>query len=203
MKKQSVRFYTAATAAAFLLAIFSTPLSAQVVVNPKVGANFSGVESQLGDITAEARVGWNAGVDFRIGEKALFFQPGLHFYNFTARLVDQVERPDDISFREETTIQSLKAPVNIGLRLTGDNGLLGIHVKGGVMPSYIVGVKEEAGYGFDKSDLNTFTWGANVGVGVDVLFLTIDANYEIGLDDFFAQAAGANNMLTVSMGLKF
>ncbi len=182
---------------------FSLPAMAQMQLNPKVGVNFSGVEAELQDITAEARVGWNAGVDLRIGDRALFLQPGLHYYNFTARLIEGVEHPDDVAFSEETTIQSLKAPLNIGLRLTGDNGLIGIQARGGVTPTYILGVDEKNGIDFDRGDLNDFTWGANVGVGMNFLFLTADLTYEIGLDDFFANAEGGNNVLTLSVGLKF
>lgn len=182
---------------------FTLPAMAQMQLNPKVGVNFSGVEAELQDITAEARVGWNAGVDLRIGDRALFLQPGLHYYNFTARLIEGVAHPDDVAFSEETTIQSLKAPLNIGLRLTGDNGLIGIQARGGVTPTYILGVDEKNGIDFDRSDLNDFTWGANVGVGMNFLFLTADLNYEIGLDDFFANAEGGNNILTLSAGLKF
>ena len=184
-------------------ALFTLPAMAQVKVNPKVGVNFSGIESELNDITAEARVGWNAGVDFRMGDGLFFLQPGAHYYNYTARLLQNVERPEDVAFEEETTIQSIKAPVNLGLRITGDNGLLGIHIKGGVTPTYILGVDEREGFAFSKEQLNNFTWGANAGVGVDFLFLTVDANYEMGLNDFFANAEGANNVLTLSVGLKF
>lgn len=198
MKSSAKILFIAAAAA-----LFSFTASAQTQINPKVGVNYSGVEAQLQDITAEARVGWNAGVDLRIGDKALYLQPGLHYYNFTARLVEGVEHPDDVSFAEETTIQSLKAPLNIGLRLTGDNGLIGIQARGGMTPTYILGVDEKNGIDFDKADLNSFTWGANVGVGINFLFLTADLNYEMGLDDFFANAEGGNNILSLSVGIKF
>jgi hypothetical protein len=109
----------------------------------------------------------------------------------------------EVNFREETTIQSLKVPVNIGLRLTGDNGLLGLYAKGGIAPTYVLGVKETDNFDFKVDDLNRFTWGANVGVGVDILFLTADLTYEKGLTDFFDGVEGKNNVLTLSVGLKF
>ena len=189
--------------ALFAIGIFSSTAMAQVKVNPKVGVNFSGVDAQLQDITADARVGWNAGVDLRIGNGFLFLNPGAHFYSYTARLIKDVESPGDVSFEDETTIQNIKLPVNLGLRLTGDNGLIGLHVKGGIVPTMVTGVQEKQDFFFDKDDLNTFTLGANIGAGIDFLVFTLDANYEIGLNDFFADATGRNNMLTVSMGLKF
>ncbi|HMQ46674.1 MAG TPA: porin family protein [Saprospiraceae bacterium] len=197
--KQSAKFFSLVIA----LALFTVPAMAQVKVLPKVGLNFSGVDAKLQDLRAEARVGWNAGLDFRIGDGVLFLNPGLHYYSYTARLIQDVSDNNPVKFQEETTIQNMKLPVNLGIHITGDDGLLGLHIKGGIVPTYVIGVDEKAGFSFDKNDLNTFTLGANVGAGVDILFLTVDANYEIGLNNFFADAEGKNNMFTLSVGLKF
>jgi len=187
----------------FTLLLVTVSLTAQVRINPKVGVNVSGVDAKLGDIDAEARVGWNAGVDFRVGESIVYVQPGLHYYNYTARLLKDVDNPNDVAFKEETTIQNLKLPVNLGLHLTGDSGILQIHARGGIVPTYVLGVKEKPSFEFDKDSLKDWTFGANVGLGVDLLFLTVDLNYEIGLTDYFENAEGKNNMLTVSAGIKF
>lgn len=187
----------------FACALFTLPALAQVKVNPKVGVNFSALDVKLQDITADARVGWNAGLDFRMGDGIFYFMPGAHYYSYTARLVKEVQAPDDLKLRDETTIQNLKVPINLGIRITGDNGLLGIHLHGGVVPSMVLGVTERTDFAFDRGRLNTFTWGANMGVGIDLLFLTLDASYEIGMSDFFKNAEGRNNMLTISAGVKF
>ncbi len=187
----------------FALMFFTANLSAQVHINPKVGVNVSAVDAKLQDITAEARVGWNAGLDLRFGEGAFYFNPGVHYFNYTARLIKDVDDPDDVEFKDETSIQNLKVPVNIGLRLTGDGGFLQLHAKGGVTPTYVLGVKEKTDFAFDKNSLKDWTFGANVGLGVDILFLTVDLNYEIGLSDYFESAEGKNNMLTLSAGIKF
>lgn len=177
--------------------------SAQVRVSPQVGVNFSAIDANLQDIRAESRVGWNAGLDLRVGEKVVYFNPGLHYYSNTARLIKGVESPDDVNFEEETTIQSVKMPLNLGLRLTGDNGLLGLRLRGGVTPSYVVNVTEKQDFAFSKDDLNAFTWGANVGAGLDVLFFTLDVTYEIGMTDYFKDVEGRNNILSLNLGLKF
>jgi hypothetical protein len=181
----------------------SAQITAQVVINPKVGFNASAIDANFKDITAEARFGWNAGVDLRVGEGIFFFKPGLHYYNFTANLFKDVNAPGDIPLKDETTIQSLKLPVNAGLRITGEGGLIGVNVHGGVMPSYILGVRERSLVPFLREDLKDFTLGANLGLGIDILLFTVEANYEIGLTPFFESANGKNNMLTVTAGVKF
>lgn len=182
---------------------FVAPLQTQVKINPKVGVNISALDAKIQDITAEARAGWNVGVDVRAGRGLVFFNPGVHYYSFTARLIPDIDDTEQFKPSEETMIQSVRVPVNLGINVTGQGGLLGIHVKGGVTPSYVIGVKERPNYNFDVETLNRFTMGANVGVGVDILFFTVDANYEIGLNEFFKDAAGKNNMLSLSVGVKF
>lgn len=191
--------------AALALLFMITPSFAQVTVNPKVGLNVSALDAKLQDLDAEVRAGWNAGLDLRIGEGFFFLNPGVHYYSYTARLLkeNEIDNPEDIKLKDETTIQSVRLPLNVGFRLTGDNGLLGIHAKGGITPSYVLGVNEKENFDFNVKDLNRFNYGANLGVGIDIAFLTVDVTYEIGLKDYFQSAEGRNNMLTASVGIKF
>lgn len=196
--KQSMKFI-------FGLAVLliSFQASAQVKLNPKFGVNASALDTKIQDIRAEARVGWNAGLDLRIGEGFLFFQPGAHYYAFTADLVKDVDINDGLDISEQTSIRSVKLPINIGMNLTGDGGLLGLQAIGGISPTFVTSVNEKSSIDFTKDDLTSLTWGANVGLGLDVLFMTVNANYEIGLTDFFADATGRNNVFTLSLGVKF
>ncbi len=168
----------------------------EVKVNPKFGVNISGIEAEIDDIRTEARAGWNAGIDFRIG-KGAYIAPGIHYYSYSAGLKSRIEDVDDFRLEDETTIQSLKLPVNLGLKI------LGLRAQGGIVPTYVTHVRERDGFDFDIDQLNRLTWGANVGVGIDLLFLTLDANYEIGLSDYFKNVEGRNNLLTLSAGIKF
>ncbi|HMO37854.1 MAG TPA: outer membrane beta-barrel protein [Saprospiraceae bacterium] len=187
----------------FFALAMTTGMLAQVRVNPKVGVNVSAVDAKLMDINAEARAGWNAGVDFRLGKGLVFLNPGIHYYTYTARLLQDLNTPDEVQLKDETQIQNLRLPVNLGFYLTGTDGLLRVFAKGGVTPAYLLGVREKESFAFNRDSLKDWTFGANVGLGVDLLFLTVDLNYEIGLTDFFADAAGRNNMLTLSAGIKF
>lgn len=195
--KTSMKTITRIITVLTLALVFVTAAQAQVRVNPKVGVNLSALEAKLQDFDAETRAGWNAGVDFRVGKGLFYVSPGAHYYSFTARLIDHELNPDNVQFEEETTIQSLRIPLNVGVNI------LGLRAQGGLTGAYVLGVTEKNGFAFDASDLNRFTYGANVGVGIDLLFLTADLNYEIGLRDFFKEAAGENNILTLSVGLKF
>lgn len=173
------------------------------VINPKVGVNLSAVDGNLNDLQASAKVGWNAGVDFRAGGKKLFIIPGLHFYNYTARLFNDISTDTQVKFKDETTIQAIKAPVNLGFDLTGKKQLLNLYLKGGVTPTMVLAVNEKPGIPFSKDDLKTFSWAANAGLGMDIAFLTVDLNYEIGMSNYFANTSGRNNILSLSAGIRF
>ena len=189
--KQSIKFFC--TVAAFLGIL---QMQAQVKVNPKVGVHTAAIEADLGDMDTDVRAGWNAGLDFRVGRN-VYFSPGIHFYSTKADLTSTIDDRDDFRFRNETQIQSLKAPLNVGIKL------LGLRAYGGVTPTYILGTNDVPDFTFDTDNLNRLTWGGNLGVGLDLLFLTVDATYEIGLTDYFKEAEGSNNVFSLSVGLKF
>jgi hypothetical protein len=188
-----------------MLLLMGRQTQAQVKLNPQIGVNMSGLDAKIGDLRTEARAGWNAGLDFRIGEGFIYLNPGAHYYSNTARLLNEseFEDPNIDMWRDETKIQSIKTPLNIGLNLTGNSKALGIRAEGGIVPTYVTGVKETDTYSLDIADLNRLTWGYNVGVGVDILFLTADLSYEIGQANFFKDVEGKNNMLTLNLGIRF
>jgi len=178
-------------------------LQAQVDFNPKIGVNASGLDAKIKDFRSEARAGWNAGFDLRVGNEMIFFQPGVHIYNINAELSQNPDL-DDVSFlKDETTIQLVKFPIDLGIRLTGGNGLINIYAVGGITPTLLAGVKESSNIQLREDDINDFNLGANFGAGVDIFFLTFDVRYEIGLKDFYVDAPGRNNIISASVGLRF
>jgi len=188
----------------FSLLLFTVlSLRAQVTFNPKIGVNASGLDARIDDFRSEARTGWNAGFDLRIGERMVFFQPGVHIYNMNAQL-SQEPGLDDVNFlQDQTTIQLVKFPVNMGIRLTGTNGLLNIYALAGVTPTLLAGVRESSSFSLTEDDINDFTYGANIGAGVDLFFLSLDVRYEVGLNDFYSNSPGRNNILTANVGIRF
>lgn len=175
----------------------------QIVLNPKAGVNFSGLEEELEEYDAQARVGFNFGLDARMpGENAVYFNPGIHFYRYTARLIQEPSQGAEL--REESSISALKVPLRVGYRLTGEGGLVGLHLRGGVVPTFILGANETRSLDFDVDDLKSFTLGADIGMCVEIFnLITADFNYELGLTDYLEEGGDGNNVLTLSFGLKF
>ena len=184
--------------------VFACSAFSQLVLNPKAGMNISGIEATLEDFEAEGRVGFNIGLDIRVpGEESFYFNPGLHYYSYTARVIKDPGGGQE-KLKDESRVHALKIPARLGVRLTGEGGLIGLHARGGVVGTLVTGVKEAEGFEFSKDALNPFTLGADLGVCIEIItLLTVDLNFELGLTDYFEDVEGANNVFTISGGLKF
>jgi hypothetical protein len=188
----------------FFLFLCSIPAWSQVKVNPKIGVNASNLDTDIRDIRTEARIGWNVGMDFRIGRGMFSFMPGLHYYSFTASTTPNIGTGTNFDVRPETTIQNVKLPINFGLRLTGEGGLMSIYLKGGGVANMFAGIREgSTPTPLVADDFSKVNFAGNAGIGVDILIFTIEAIYEMGLTPFFETGTAKNNMLTVSAGFRF
>ena len=102
-----------------MILLISWQAKAQLKVNPQIGVNVSALDAKIGDLKTEAKAGWNAGVDFRLGEGFIYLSPGAHYYRNTARLLRDLDNPDIDMWKGETTIQSIKTPINLGFKKLG------------------------------------------------------------------------------------
>lgn len=173
-----------------------------IKIIPKVGFNVSKFDANWDDYNEfedRAKVGWQAGVDARFG-RFLYVSPGVHYSSFTMRAVsrDEIEG-GTFKIGDETTIQSLKFPVNAGVKIP----LIGVRAQAGVTPSYVLSIKSPTGSDLGTEPLNRMGFATNLGVGIDILFLTLDLTWEQSRTDFFKNIDGKNNMFALTAGIKF
>ncbi|KAA3632620.1 MAG: PorT family protein, partial [Bacteroidetes bacterium] len=145
-----------------------------------------------------AKVGWQAGIDARFG-RFLYFSPGIHYQSFTMRNVTRDELEGGFQIGDETTIQSLKMPLNAGFKIP----LIGVRAQAGITPSYVLNIKTPNGSNIGTEPLNKVGLATNLGVGMDILFLTVDLTWERARVDFFKDLDGKNNMFALTAGIKF
>ena len=195
---------------AMVVVLFSftgtTKCNAQTSFNPKIGLHISSIDGKFKDTSdLNARVGWHVGLDIRKGSELFFLNPGIHYYITSVDLKKKINTGGNISdLTGQTTIQSIGLPINGGLYLTGkDQALMRIFIHGGVLPSYIIGIKSVEKFDLNPTEFNRFQLGLNAGLGVDLLFLHIGATYQYYLQDYFKNQAGKNRTLTLSLGFVF
>ena len=190
----------------FLFLAGINTLSAQTSYSPKAGLHLASIDGKFKDSSEiNSQLGWQIGLDIRKGNGLFFFNPGLFYRITTADVKKLINLQDPLKYiNSTTTIQSIAIPVNIGFYLTGqDAGLIRIYIIGGVIPSYIVGMKSADKFNLNPTEFNRFQLGLNAGVGIDLLFLNIGASYQYYLQDYFKDKPGKNRMITLNIGFIF
>jgi hypothetical protein len=124
------------------------------------------------------------------------------------------------NWKQNVTVGTLDIPVLIGFKLI-DMKVVNWRIMAGPMGSFVVNSKinNVSLIGpIQKSDINNTNWYIQAGTGIDVLFMTLDLRYQIGLNQIVKSAQSMtsggtptgktynlnarNNMWVVSLGFK-
>lgn len=171
-------------------------------VIPVFGIHASNFKADIKQGEADGRIGWNAGLDFRMHAKRFFVQPGAHYFSSSL----QVTSKDSVSsapLLDGPRIHSLKVPVLLGLYLTRANrGFFKMNVKAGATGTYVLAVDKNTIAQFNKDNINDFSYGLNAGIGLEFGFLTLDISHEWGISALFKENNIKNNVLRATIGFK-
>lgn len=192
---------------ALLVTMAASQVSAQsVTFGPVIGFNSSKLTTNLPDIKEEAKANFLFGVFLRMGKK-LYLQPELLYTTKGGTL-----RTEDAG-NPETNIKlkQMQVPVLVGFRMI-NIGLANIRIMAGPAAGFITNKDIKASDliqdPIQADDLKDVMWGMHLGAGVDVLFMTLDVRYEIGLNNIYDPDGGPgqydikNNLWHVSLGFK-
>lgn len=169
--------------ASFVLILASTALMAQFNIGPKIGYTASKLSTDGGDIKEDMKSTLHFGAFARLGTKT-YLQPELLFMTkgtkFGYSLADGV--------KQDVKLNTIDIPVLVGFRLL-DLKLANVRAMAGPVASLVINKDVDNVADLDdelmESDLKDANWGFQVGVGADVLSLTLDIRYEIGLSNMF------------------
>ncbi len=168
-----------------------------VQINPKIGIGFFGFNSST-TLPVTPKTMFTIGSDFRFGSGAFFFNTGLHYSK------DAYEQ-DNTVFTEKGSLNFLRVPLNVGLFLTGRDGLLSIFVKGGLTNN--IKLSKSGLASTVSSDLvSTYNVAGNLGLGVELFkFLQVTAEYDRGFNNYFNvdPIKGKKGAFLFSLGLVF
>ncbi len=186
----------------FLL-LFSQISIAQFDINPHFGINSVVNSFSVDQVEFNGKVGFTAGVNARIGtDSKLFGITGLQFAQVNLLAVD-VDSTTQVGLGT-AKMKWIKIPLNLAYSILGGEKIFNLYVQAGPTMSL--------GFGEDEAVLPSFAsvvqqkgflLGWNVGVGVDVLFMTVNANYEGNLSEYLDMASNNSNLWTLTLGFKF
>ncbi|HQW11285.1 MAG TPA: porin family protein [Saprospiraceae bacterium] len=191
----------------FVLLLIGTTVQSQVVINPKVGANFMRLSSDpSGDNASQkARLGWNAGIDVRVGDRIMIV-PGIHYVRYGSILRGT---KDNENFDDEVYTHFIKVPIMVAGNLVTTNAFV-LRLYGGPYANFLIGVDKNIV--FDKDNFKSFNGGLKAGLGFDLGIFTLDLDYEYGLSKVFAEKLfdkilfpdnAKMGVINLSIGVKF
>jgi Outer membrane protein beta-barrel domain len=184
----------------------------------KVGYNASKLHTGLDSIKSSFNSGFHFGAFFRIGIKKVYIQPEAYYTMqggiFNNNLLQG-------NWKQKVTVGTLDIPVLVGFKIINLK-VVNWRIMAGPMASILINskIKDENTFigPIKNSDINKLNWYVQVGTGFDVLFLTLDVRYQIGLNQMiksaqFVTSSGnttgqtynlnaTNNMWVVSLGFK-
>lgn len=188
--------------------IMGSVASAQVVpgfsIGPKIGASFSKFTTDQDQIKEEVKNTFYFGAFARFGKK-IYVQPELLIMSRKGTLKDDANAGSTGSIK----INTIDIPMLLGYKIL-DLKAVNARVMAGPVASLVIDKTitfDETwndDISFTGDDVRKTNWGLQFGAGVDVLFLTLDLRYEIGLNNI-SELSGfdlKNNMFTVGLGWK-
>ena len=182
----------------YVLVVVSLSAQVNYDLGIKGGVNFSKLSFDQEDYSAESVTKTHFGAFGRIGWDRVFIQPEVYF---SGKGVDVNSTANTVSSLDFKTID---IPMLLGIRLIKGE-LVDFHVVGGPVFSSITS-KEISGSTFvNKSFYKDHYFGIQYGLGIDILFFTLDARMENGLGNCYSDPtiAGKNQSFMVSLGFKF
>lgn len=170
-------------------------------VGPKIGASFSKFTTDKEQIKEEMKSTFHFGVFARLGKK-VYLQPELNIMSRKGMLTYDENSASTNSIK----INTIDIPLLLGAKVI-DLKAANVRVMAGPVASMVINKTITADNWentLTSDDIRNANFGLQFGAGADLLFLTLDVRYEIGLNDF-SKLDGfdlKNNMFTVSLGWK-
>jgi hypothetical protein len=174
-------------------------------IGPKIGASFSKYTTDQDQIREEVKNTFYFGAFARLGKK-VYLQPELLFMKRDGKLTDNSTPEGTPESQVGLKINTIDLPILLGINVM-DLKAANVRVMAGPVASFVINKSitgENWDEAIDEDDFKNMNWGLQFGAGVDVLFLTLDIRYEIGLNDVskLENFSLKNNMFTVGLGWK-
>ena len=165
----------------------------------KGGVNFSKVSFDMDDYSAESITKSHFGAFGRIGWDRVFIQPEFYFSGKGGDVTSDV-----MSTMTSFNYKTIDIPVLLGGRIIKGK-IFDLHLVDGPVINNVITKDLDASDAFDEEFYKNHYFGIQYGIGIDVLFLTLDARMENGLGNFYSQSdySGKNQTFMVSLGFKF
>jgi hypothetical protein len=175
-------------------------------IGPKIGYNSNTLTDNLDSIRTSIKNSLQIGAFMRIGSK-FYFQPEANYQVVSGTLTKSISPTQS----QDYTLKSVKIPAIFGFKIINKK-IVNLRILAGPAFTFVIDKKlDPANMGGlwpiqSEDDLKNSVWSAQMGAGIDVLFMTLDVRYEFGIDNLYngnKDLSLKNNMFNVSLGIKF
>ncbi|MDF1546780.1 MAG: porin family protein [Bacteroidales bacterium] len=159
--------------------------TAQMVIKPGIGLNFTHLSGDPLTREQTGRLGWQIGGTLAFGQE-FYLEPGIFWMKNNW---DLQELAIDGDRKLKNDISSLRIPVFVGWNVVGSaDDDRNFHIFAGPAAMIVTKTNTET-TGLTPDDFNKFILGANIGAGLSINKIFIDVGYEWGLNDIYKDDA--------------
>ncbi|MEP7234653.1 MAG: outer membrane beta-barrel protein, partial [Ignavibacteriota bacterium] len=165
------------------------------VINPIVGINTFVLSADPDSTTANVSIGWTVGVNFRLGDQT-FFMPGIHYMHQRNGLTVQAVGSNSPTFLAKDELDLLRIPLLVGIRLIKtkehDSPInFNLHAGGSIL--YLLSASDYQNGADHSANYNTLGFTLTGGIGIEVLFLTLDVDLDYGMTKVYSESYNDSN----------
>lgn len=165
------------------------------------GVTFNHLSLASTNYETNAALGWSLGVAYKRG-KFFYWQVGARYNNAIYELKLAGQEPDTLTDKKFSVVD-IDVPLNLGINLlSATERVVGLRLFIGAVPSFILDVSSTDFPKFTKDDVNEFMLYGQGGLGIDVLFLSIDVGYNYGFNDLFKTQESRPGQAFVHLGFR-
>ncbi len=182
----------------YLAITISLSAQANFCLGVKGGVNFSKISFDKEDYSSEYITKTHLGAFLRLGCNRVFIQPEVYYSGKGGEITDAQQTLTSFDYN------SVDVPLLLGIKLINGNNF-NMHIVGGPVFSGILTKDVSGGSMSHKSFYDDYFYGYQYGLGIDFLFLTLDARMENGVSELYSDPTidGKNQTFMLSLGLKF
>ncbi len=190
----------------FTLVVFSSTAFSQISFGPKIGYNTSKLSTDKSDIKSDLQNSFQFGAFLRLGTK-IYVQPEINWVT-EGGIFKPISLGSLDPFEDDVKLKTIQIPFLIGVKVF-DLKVANLRVFGGPSASIITDkiLGDNNSLGIHVDNIEDLIWGLQIGAGVDVLMLTLDVRYNIGLTKVIGDVGSTTynsktNGFNVSLGWK-
>ncbi|MCI0921103.1 porin family protein [Sphingobacterium rhinopitheci] len=189
-----------------LLCASSITVAQELKLGIKAGLNFSELKSNDKWFNSDSKAGYQAGIWGRVGVASFFVQPEAYFTSKSATIHPDLDNAAGELLKGDIKFTNIDVPILIGKKF--NFGLVNARLQAGPLFSFVINENNPYGKSINQAKNEALTnykkqFSSLVfGTGIDVLMLSVDLRYELGLGNISKYDGPKQklNLWTVSVG---